>query len=268
MSIRKTKSQLTKHKTAAVNKLGNYIDTLINSPEAADQGRADKLSYWVEDYVRLLKKEETFDPNKTIRYKKGDIVKVHLGYRLGSEEGGLHFAIVLDVNNHRNSNTITVIPLTSQKEGKKAHANSVVLNDELFKLVISKHDKVQNSLDSLKAETLANINQIEEVLKKDPGNPDDEVSPELQAKYEQLVALVDEIQGESKRLSEIRKSVMGMKEGSIALVDQIVTISKLRIYDPIYSKNVLYGIRLSPATLDLIDEKLADLFLRKKNTKK
>ena len=51
-----------------------------------------------------------------------------------------------------------------------------------------------------------------------------------------------------------------MKQGSIALVGQITTISKIRIYDPKFHNDALSKIRVSPATLDLLDAKVQELF--------
>ena len=61
----------------------------------------------------------------------------------------------------------------------------------------------------------------------------------------------------NKQLAEVSK----MKSGSIALVDQIVTISKLRIYDPRFSQDMLFGIRLNDDMMNKIDDKIRDLFL-------
>lgn len=47
-----------------------------------------------------------------------------------------------------------------------------------------------------------------------------------------------------------------MKCGSIALVNQITTISKIRIYDPKTDHDILSGIRLSNEKLDLIDDEI------------
>ena len=47
----------------------------------------------------------------------------------------------------------------------------------------------------------------------------------------------------------------------IALIDQITTVSKMRIYDPRNARGVLSGIRLSPDALDKINEKLKELFI-------
>ena len=53
-----------------------------------------------------------------------------------------------------------------------------------------------------------------------------------------------------------------MKKGSIALVSQITTISKPRIYDPKNSSDILSNLRVSNHTLDLIDSKIKELFLK------
>lgn len=50
-----------------------------------------------------------------IYYKRGEILKVHLGYNIGSEEGGLHYCVVLDKENSIYSPVISVAPLTSVK---------------------------------------------------------------------------------------------------------------------------------------------------------
>ena len=52
-----------------------------------------------------------------------------------------------------------------------------------------------------------------------------------------------------------------MKEGSIAKVEQITTISKQRIYDPKKNADVLSGIRFSDAAMDKINEKIKELYI-------
>lgn len=58
--------------------------------------------------------------------------------------------------------------------------------------------------------------------------------------------------------SEIHK----MKTGSIALVNQITTISKIRIYDPMYPLDTLSGIRLSDESLDKLDTQIRALYTK------
>ena len=51
-----------------------------------------------------------------------------------------------------------------------------------------------------------------------------------------------------------------MKKGSIALIGQITTISKMRIHNPKNSNDVLSGIKLSNEKLDMIDNEIRKLY--------
>ena len=63
-------------------------------------------------------------------------------------------------------------------------------------------------------------------------------------------------------IDKVEKEISQMKNGSIALINQITTISKQRIYNPKSDVDVLAGIRLSNNSLDLIDEKIKRLFIK------
>ena len=54
-----------------------------------------------------------------------------------------------------------------------------------------------------------------------------------------------------------------MKYGSIAIVNQVRVVSKQRIYDPKTNFDILSGIKLSNENLDLIDEMMKKLFVKK-----
>ena len=224
----------------ALDELKKYIDSL-------DPSQGKKLAYWINDYVRFLKQEAIFQPEKLIRYKRGSIIKAHLGYRVGSEEGGLHYAIVMDANNAIRSPIVTVIPLTSIKPGfdsaKLPRAN-VNLGDEVHSLL----DKaLTRELKDAEEKVLALAADIEK--SKANGGVTQEQKNQLQALREQVKYC-------KRMLSESTR----MKQGSIALVGQITTISKIRIYDPKYSRDALSNIRISSATLDLLDKKVQELF--------
>lgn len=70
--------------------------------------REHLLASWLSEYSRYIKQEETFKPQYLKRYKRGEIIKVNLGYRLGNEEGGPHYAIVLNKNNSPYSDILTI----------------------------------------------------------------------------------------------------------------------------------------------------------------
>lgn len=144
MSQLKSKEELKSHKEKAISKVSNYIDKLILSNNPKIQNKADKFSYWLENYITFLEFETDFQPNKMRRYKRGEILKVHLGYNIGSEEGGLHYCVVLDKNNSIHSPIITVLPLTSVKpetDIKSLHKSELYLGNELFTNLSSKISK-------------------------------------------------------------------------------------------------------------------------------
>jgi len=88
-----SKEELIIHKEEAISKLSAYIDSLIESGDPKLLSKSDKLSFWLKDWASFLDFESTFSPSSLRRYKRGEIVKAHLGFNVGSEEGG--FIIVL-----------------------------------------------------------------------------------------------------------------------------------------------------------------------------
>lgn len=110
-------------KDDTINKLKRTIDQKI----ITDYKKSILLTYWLKDYNNFLKQELTYKPNYQPALKQGSIVQVNLGFRLGNEQGGLHYAIVLDKNDNKRKPIITVIPLSSIKEGKRLYKTHVNL---------------------------------------------------------------------------------------------------------------------------------------------
>ena len=226
----------------------NALSELKKHMDSMDETTAKKLAYWISDYTRFLKDEKSFDPKKCIRYKRGAIVKVHLGFRVGSEEGGLHYAVVLDAHNELSSPTVTIIPLTSIKEEtdlSKLHRSNISLGDEVYTLLSKKLDAEQKAFRN-------GIRQLRDKIE----NAEDATPEDMELWEKELV----ELSKQNAYTEKISREVSKMKIGSIALVGQVTTISKIRIYDPKFSRDPLSGIRLSSATLDLLDAKMAELF--------
>lgn len=76
------------------------------------------LSDWIEDWSKYLSFEKSFDPRRLVYYKRGDIVLVHLGFNVGSELGGPHYAVVVEKDNNLSNSNVVVIPLCSLEPGK------------------------------------------------------------------------------------------------------------------------------------------------------
>ena len=226
----------------ALDNLKNYMDSL-----EPDKGK--KLAYWINDYANFLASEASFDPSKLIRYKRGSIVKAHLGYRIGSEEGGLHYAIVMDRENALRSPTVTIIPLTSIKPGVDPEAlppQKVSIGNEVYTLLSANYDA---ELRVAKRE----LSELETLLKGAEESPTEQQIADIERKVKVV----------KKHISYCRKmkaEIQKMKQGSIALVGQITTISKIRIYDPKYPNDALSKVKVSSETLDKLDLRVQELF--------
>lgn len=96
------------------------LKDLQSTIEEMDEKRGSLFIRWLDQQNKYLQRELTFDPSRLKRYKRGEVVLIHLGFNTGSEHGGPHWAVVLD-NNKRSSPTAVVLPLGSLGEGKTSN---------------------------------------------------------------------------------------------------------------------------------------------------
>lgn len=269
MSNPKTKEAIKAHKTEVLSNFSAYLDTLIESSDTVDVKRVDLISYWLKDFQQYLIQEKTFDASKIKSYKRGDVVKVNLGFNVGSEQGGLRYAIILDKDNKHNAKTVTVIPLASQKEGKLVNERDIHLGTELYNRLKAKYDSIKEDLNTQRANVEAELKRLKDYrnaithLTDSGNNP-----PELTALLDEFDNHFNDMQSalkgfEEKEISlkKINIELHKMKEGSVAKIEQITTISKQRIFDPKKSADVLAGIRFSEAAMNKINEKIKELYI-------
>ena len=279
LSSEYTKESVIQNKKEAIKSLNRMLEGFINDPTGTHLKKANLMSYWIKDYVRMIGFEEKFDPTKNIAYKRGDIVKLNFGFNIGSEYGGLHYGIVLDMKNDRNSPVVTVIPLTSIKNNKAIHSNSIDLGNEIYRSLKLKYDTISKTLKNeyeeiqlartaftvlvdMAKETLQNVETLNDL---------DTRTAELD-KVEKYLQATDNLEEYWKQrgqhnaeqqeyLEIIGQEISRMKEGSIALINQITTISKIRIFDPRNLKGVLAGVSLSKENMEKINQKLKELYV-------
>ena len=219
------------HKKNAINKLDALLSYYI---EKEDYKKVHLLSFWFEDFSMYNLSEKSFEPKLLKKYKRGSIIKANLGFNIGNEEGGLHYCIVLDKNNAISSGTLTVVPLTSVKENKKYNEFTTVnLGNEIYLNLA----KICNTM-------TCNLSEKYKDIWKMPSEK------------------VEQFNNDFKYIKKVEKEISKMKKGSVALVSQITTISKQRIYDPKTNSDILSKLKVSKNTLDLIDNKIKKLFLK------
>lgn len=198
-----------------------------------------------------MKFESEFSPGSLRRYKRGEIIKAHLGFNVGSEEGGLHYCVVVDKNNSKNSPIVTIIPLTSVKKTtnlEKLHSGNVYLGNELFTNLSSKISQTKKFVDE-RLEQLA-----ERIMSFSDSTPQEDLR--------HLKEEIDILRVDAELCKRMKLEISNMKRGSIALVGQIRTISKIRIYNPKTNLDTLSGVKLSNEKLDLLDKEIIHNFTK------
>lgn len=253
-----------------INKLQKFIDTTLDdfrsdlhrfcSLDEEGRKKAELISYWIKDYNKYLNFEDKFTPKKLKKYERGDVIKVNFGFNLGNEEGGLHYAVVIDNKNSQSSGVVTVIPLSTKKEGEKLSKFDVSLEYELSISVMNKMNKL---IEDCRVEIEKNTQRIYEVEEKVSSFKELTLDEQLKTRME--IEKIREKRLENERninyANRVRKEFSKMNSGTKALVGQITTISKMRIYDPKTSWDILSGIRLSAEKLERINEKIKELYI-------
>lgn len=260
MSKEKTTEQIIAHKDKSIEILNDYLSDLVTRHPK----KTDLISYWLHTYTNFLKYEESFDPKRNKSYERGDIVKVDFGFNIGSEHGGLHYAVVMDIHNNQSSPIITVIPLSST-DNKEVSTYDVDLGDELYQKLRAKMLGLKQSYKKQLVEINNFINAVEGIvslIQPEGDSPEKEqmksLLSEIEERKSRSASLLTKRQEVNKMLAELNK----MKSGSMALVPQIRCISKIRIIDPKNTHGVLSGIKLSSENMDKIDKKLCELFVK------
>lgn len=266
------KKQLQKNITALMKE---YSDKLIAMSESNDYKKSALLYYWLQDYKNMLNRENNFSPKFMKKYSCGDIINVNFGFRPGAEEGGLHYAVVLD-NNPRSSGVVAVLPLRSRKEKDTVlRPFEVDLGEVLFSRVAAKtntlieeykmmdieynlrrekfnkaFDNLSDQLKQLKEEQLNDADRDLKII------PLETKLSILSKENKMLNSQISTLELKREQLNKHIAAFDKMRKGSIALISQITTISKMRIMDPVKETSVLTGISLPKQTMEKIYDKL------------
>ncbi len=217
------------HKDKSLNRLDL---SFLKHIELSEYKKSELLAYWIYDYAVYHDQERDFDVTKSGVFHRGDIIKVNLGFNIGSELGGLHYCVVLNKKDNPKNGVLNIVPLTSKKENKKYPKSCVNLNNELYDILNQNIQKENKRLNKL----LTKLDGLEEIPK----------------------SIQESISKEMKYIDQLGKSINQYKKESIVLINQITTISKQRIFYDVVLKNV----RLSNKSLDLIDEQIIKFFTK------
>lgn len=244
-----------KNKNEAIKKFSDYLDNCIVKDEKHLK-KANLISYWLKDYANYIEQEENFNSNLLKEYHRGDIIKVNLGFNIGNEEGGLHYCVVLDKKNAKSYSTLTIIPLSSIKQSSQPRKTNVFLGNDIY---IS----LENKYKALYKESTEELYKAQNEFKELKKSPTDTEMDLIVLEYKQNIInkKIEEINNKLDLLEKINKELSQMKTGTLALINQITTISKQRIYNPKKDIDILSGVQLSTEKMNLIDEAIKKLYL-------
>ena len=217
------------HKDNSLNRLDL---SFLKHIELSEYKKCELLAYWIYDYAVYHDEERTFNIAKSGIYSRGDVIKVNLGFNIGNELGGLHYCIVLNKYDNTRNGALNIIPLTSRKDNKKYDSSSVNLGKELYNIFQCKIEKEKLKLQEILVEL--------EKIKNIPIN------------------IQSTIEKEQKYIAKMEKEIGKIQKGSIALINQITTISKQRIFKDTVRRNV----KISNNSLDLIDKQITKFFTK------
>jgi mRNA interferase MazF len=106
-----TRQKTILDQTAVMQKLDTVVAQM-------DDDRKQKFLQWVDVQTNYLQWEDTFNPKKLLAYKRRDLVHMNFGFNVGSEIGGLHWGVVVENKNHKGSDCIVVVPLSSLEDAE------------------------------------------------------------------------------------------------------------------------------------------------------
>lgn len=211
----------------------DYSNMLISMTNHDDSNykKAALLYYWLRDYRNYVKNESKFNSIFTPPFRRGNIVNINFGFNLGSELGGLHYAIV--ISDSKPSNPMLIVaPMTSLKPRHQLNSCEIFIDNQLFLQLKGKQDALVQTLKHQRATF---------------------IDKETNSTVDDIVSKLDQLQ-------KIKRQIQKLKNGSIINISQIRAISKMRVIDPKSSIDVFYNVSVSSDVLNKIDNKIKQFF--------
>ena len=297
MGSDKTNQEIAIYTATVIQELEDYLQHLQQIGDEENK-RSDKIAQWIENWVKYLKIEQVFNPRSIKGLKRGSIVYADFGFNVGREYGGLHYAIVLNKKDPRSNHLLHVLPLTSVKETtdmSNLKYFQFPIGDEVFQLLKNEanqkvieltklYDRFSKKDDELHEKALIVESLIKdnkkafETLKNLPASDRDgsfleqiqtidkninfasTEADKIKQELEDNATLLAELEEKLEYANKFILKTQNMNKDSIVLLNQVTTISKMRLYDPKNNSSILNGIVLSDDTMDKIDEALKKIF--------
>lgn len=223
------------------------------------------LPNWLEKESNLFL-SETQNTSKSYNVlKRGSLIFVDFGINIGSELSNRHWAVVLNKNDSPKSRNLTVLPISS-KEKKFSVMIDEVIQQKSKRFLLPILDKIGFDYFSIIHYALTEITPFdlgsaEEIYQEFLIQYGDAYNSESAKEIYDNGAGMKKVENTNRKLKDLVSHYQRFNKISYAKCDQIKTISKDRI---IYINELdpCGKIKVSDETLDRIDEKLKELYLK------
>ncbi|MEX5941276.1 type II toxin-antitoxin system PemK/MazF family toxin [Mammaliicoccus sciuri] len=234
-----------------MNKNVNYANSSLNKSNKNLKDAYEKcnpqnkkilyMPHWLDFYANTIKSESQKKKLYFKSYKKGSIIYVKLGSNIGSEFSGNHFCVVLDNQDNKGKETITIVPLSS-----KSNENYIQLDTIIFDLTVEK----------LRDRVIKHKEIMFEILDKYGGKVENN---ELKEEDSMILTNINKEISEITTLINIYNKHKNKK--SYANVSALTTISKRRV-SKINNSDPTGNIFVSQNDIKKIHEQISIKFLQ------
>jgi len=218
MNIETVEKETHKNIDSACDNFKKISDNVTNT-------KFEHIDSWLYKTSLNFKKENKKQiPITYPRFDYGTIIKVDFGINTGSELSNPHFAIVLEKFDSTKSDSITILPLTSQPKKHNLPLSELIIEEFTKRLV--------KYIDELKLE-LREIAQSENVIER---------ASEKQEEFRIVQKMIDYYSNYAKN--------------SYACINQVTTISKKKIIHPKNKFDIIGRAKCNSKTMKIISKEL------------
>ena len=243
------KEQNKQYKSKKLKDAYNNFKKISNNPI---NNKLEQLPNWLYKASNLLLRENKNEKGKILKLKRGSIIIVDFGVGIGSEISNPHFAIVLTKNDTPYNKTLTILPLSSKNTKYNYPLDKLIFNEFLKKFNQVRKELLIESSNARKELNKIPYKEIPMKIMK-PNNLTDNDIKNIE-KYMEINEIYKELIIKKRKIEKVIQFYKKHKKNTYACINQITTISKERLYNPINEYDIVGTSKCSDEILDKIDE--------------
>lgn len=234
-------------------------DTLIKLSRNTNNKKFKQIGK--SDYFRAknFERENCNQIKSYYKYKRGTIVFVDFGVGIGNEFSLPHFAIVLNNKDNPKNGLLTVVPLSSKNKKGYVDLGKDLINN-LIETVCDDLKIIIDTIESVKE--IHRIYNLDEKQLKNISKEHKDLIISFVKKHDSTVTKLNDplffswMKKEEEWINDIFSKYLKYDKNTFANVNNIKTISKLRISKPLNPNDPIGRTQISEENLQKIEQKI------------